>query len=270
MCSDVSRLRLDLLLVERGLLPSCEIARSEIMAGNVLVDEIKVQKAGHQVRRNADIRLLSKPRRYVSRGGYKLEKALDYFSIDVTGLTVLDAGASTGGFTDCLLQRGAARVYAVDVGYGQLAWSLRNDSRVIVKERTNIRYLAPEDLGERVDMVTADLAFLSLTKVVGTLAALGRPGAKYIFLVKPQFEVKAADIGKHGVVHSFQAHAGAIEGVVSAAVDAGLAATGLTFSPIKGPEGNIEYLLYLTGTAAGKLSQAEINHVVKEAEQALA
>ncbi|MDD3926260.1 MAG: TlyA family RNA methyltransferase [bacterium] len=270
MSSNGNRIRLDVLLLERGLVPSREVARSEIMAGNVLVDEVKVHKAGHQVKRDAAIRLLSEPRRYVSRGGYKLEKALDYFSIDVTGLTVLDAGASTGGFTDCLLQLGAARVYAVDVGYGQLAWSLRNDPRVVVRERTNIRHLTVDSLGEPVDLVTADLAFISLTKVVKTLSSLGKPGAVYLFLVKPQFEVGPADVGKHGVVRSFEAHARAVENVIAAAGDAGLTATGLTFSPIKGPEGNIEYLLRLTGAVSDPISKEDVSLVVNQAEQTLA
>ncbi len=237
--------RIDVLLVEKGLVPSREKAKSCIMAGLVFVQGEKVDKPGTLVNPAAEIRLREDALPYVSRGGFKLEKALREFSISLAGKTMVDIGASTGGFTDCALQQGAARSYAVDVGYGQLAWSLRQDPRVVCLERTNIRYVTKEQVPEEVDFISIDVSFISLEKVLPVADRLLKAGGCMVALIKPQFEAGREKVGRKGVVRDPLVHREVILGILQAALRLGLCPQGLTYSPIKGPEGNIEYLLFL-------------------------
>ena len=240
------KIRVDLLLVELGLAESRSRAQALILAGSVVVGDHSVQKAGDLVDANADVRLKGDTMPYVSRGGLKLERALDHFRIDVAGLRVLDAGASTGGFTDCLLQRGAKEVCAVDVGYGQLAWKLTQDPRVISMERVNVRHLDVTTLPFRPDLIVCDVSFISLTLVLPKLLEALGPGEKQLLLlVKPQFEVGKGEVGKGGVVREPEKRASAVEKCASAAAELGCTVVGVIESPITGPAGNIEYLLYL-------------------------
>ena len=239
------KIRLDRLLVERGLVPARERARALILAGQVLVNGIPVAKVGTLVPTEAAVILKSPDQPYVSRGGVKLAAALNSFSIDVNGQAALDVGASTGGFTDCLLQHGAARVYCVDVGYGQLAWRLRQDPRVVVLERTNIRYLPRDAIPEEVDLAVADVSFISLKLVLPQILQFLRPDGLIIALVKPQFEVGKGQVGKGGVVRDLQQQQQVVAEIQKFAQGLGLAAEGVIPSPILGPKGNQEYLLYL-------------------------
>ncbi|MGI9104327.1 MAG: TlyA family RNA methyltransferase [Terriglobales bacterium] len=237
--------RIDRLLVERGLTPSRERAQALILAGKVLVNEQKVEKPGHSVESDAAIRLLGEDLRYVSRGGLKLEAALQHWSITVSGNTCMDVGASTGGFTDCLLQHGAARVIAVDTGYGQIDLRLRNDARVRLLEKTNARYLRPEDVGEEVDLVAMDVSFISATQVLpAVIRAAGPRLASLVVLVKPQFEVGRELVGKGGIVRDPGAQEAAVEKVRVALREQGWGSTEVIESPILGAEGNREFLLY--------------------------
>ena len=236
------RRRIDVLLVEKGLAKSREQARALILAGEVLVNESVVDKAGALVNEDAAIRLLEKPP-FVSRGGIKLARALDQFGLDVTGLVALDVGASTGGFTDCLLQRGARRVYAVDVGYGQLDYRLRTDPRVVVMERRNARY--PFSLPEKVDLATVDISFISLEKVVPNVARWVKPGGVIVCLAKPQFEAGREQVGKGGLVKDPQIHARVLGRFISWAIAQGFRIGGLTPSPILGASGNREFFVLL-------------------------
>lgn len=238
--------RLDALLTARGLFESRAKAQAAIMAGQILVNEQKIDKPGTQVTEDAKIRILGDKLPFVSRGGLKLAKALKIFPISVEGKVVADIGASTGGFTDCALQNGAAKVYAIDVGYGQLAWKLRNDERVVNMERTNVRYLEKEQLTEMVDAATIDVAFISLDKVLPAVHKILKANGFVIALIKPQFEAGKENVGKKGVVRDPKVHEAVINNVISFAKNEGFGIAGLEFSPIKGPEGNIEYLLYLT------------------------
>jgi len=237
--------RLDKLMMERGLTPSRERAQALIMAGQVVVGEHTVDKAGQQVPIDSDIRIKGEILPFVSRGGLKLRKALDEFRIDVSGQVAIDVGASTGGFTDCLLQAGAEKVFAVDVGYGQLAWSLRQDTRVVSMEKTNIRNLLPEHLQQVPDLAVIDASFISLSKVLLPTVSLVKPGGSIIALIKPQFEVGKGEVGKGGIVRDPAAHEKAIEGVRQAALGLGLIVEGLCDSPIKGADGNREFLILL-------------------------
>lgn len=239
----MAKRRLDQLLVERGLYPSRERAQAAIMAGLVKIGDAVAAKAGMPVAEDAAITVAGEPHPYVSRGGLKLERALATFGVDPAGRVVLDAGASTGGFTDLCLQRGARLVYAVDVGYGQLAWSLRQDARVVVMERTNVRHLAPEALPEAPSLIVSDLSFISLGKVMPALVAVLAPGGEAITLIKPQFEVGKGQTD-HGIVRDPAAHRRVIEAVREAARAAGWRLVGLDHSPVKGPEGNIEFLAH--------------------------
>lgn len=253
--------RLDRLMAERGLAPSREKAQALIMAGQVLVDDRVVDKAGQQVSPEAGIRIRGEQLPYVSRGGLKLKGALDEFGLDVSGLLALDVGASTGGFTDCLLQAGAARVVAVDVGYGQLAWKLKSDPRVHSMERTNIRHLTPDRLGCRPDLAVIDASFISLSKVLPATVALLRPGGRIIALIKPQFEVGRGQVGKGGIVRDPAAHERAVAGVRQAAQELGLTVAGLCDSPITGADGNREFLILLDMPAdAGE--EGEVEHCI--------
>jgi len=241
------RQRIDLLLVERGLAESRAKAQALVLAGAVVAGERRVEKAGQLVDADLPIRLKegAAPRRYVSRGALKLEAALEAFAADPAGLRCADLGASTGGFTDLLLQRGAARVHAVDVGYGQLHPRLRDDPRVVVRERENARFLTAEALGEQVDLVVADLSFISLRLVLPAVRSILRPGGRALLLVKPQFEVGKGEVGKGGVVRDDEKRRAALEVVAAAARELGFAVEGHVESPIEGPAGNREWLLAL-------------------------
>jgi len=245
----VTRQRLDLLLVSRGLAPSRERARALVLAGQVRVNGSAAVKAGTPVAEDADVVVIGPDHPFVGRGGLKLAHALDAFHVDVTGRFALDIGASTGGFTDVLLQRGARHVVALDVGHGQLDWRLRNDPRVTVREHVNARYLAPGDLPEAVDVVTIDVSFISLTHILPVVPPLVAPGADVIALVKPQFEAGRDEVGKGGLVKDPGIHARVLEDVRAAARAVGLAPMADTPSPITGATGNQEFLLHLRGTA---------------------
>ena len=241
----MTKQRLDKLLLERDLAPSIEKARALIMAGQVVVGDHTVDKAGHQVATDADIRLRGENLPYVSRGGLKLRKALDEFGIDVFGLVAVDVGSSTGGFTDCLLQAGAVKVFAIDVGYGQLAWKLQQDPRVISMEKTNIRYVTPDQLDDVPILAVIDASFIALAKVLPATVGLLKPGSRIIALIKPQFEVGKGEVGKGGIVRDPAAHEKVIEDVRHTAHDLGLTVAGLCESPITGADGNREFLILL-------------------------
>ncbi len=262
--------RLDVLLVNRGLAPSREKAKAMIMEGNVFVGGNREDKAGMQFSTDCRIEIHGNTLKYVSRGGLKLEKAME-FGICLDGKICLDIGASTGGFTDCMLQNGAAAVYAIDVGYGQLAWKLRQDPRVICMEKTNIRYVKPEDIADTADFASIDVSFISLTKVLIPVKNLLGENGRIICLIKPQFEAGREKVGKKGVVRDKAVHEEVIEKIVDFALAEGFMVRGLTYSPIKGPEGNIEYLLFLekTGVQAEKEESVDITAVVNEAHGAL-
>lgn len=247
--SPVPKERLDVLLVNRGMAESREKAKAVIMTGNVFVNNEREDKAGQKFPEDVYIEIRGKKMKFVSRGGYKLDKAVSVFPIRLEGCVCMDVGASTGGFTDCMLQNGARFVYAVDVGTNQLAWTLRQDERVRSMEKTNIRHVVPEDIGEVVDFVSIDVAFISLTKVLEPVRELMRDGAEMVCLIKPQFEAGREKVGKKGVVRDKKVHREVIEEVIRYAGSLGFRILGLDFSPIRGPEGNIEYLLYLSKEA---------------------
>ncbi len=237
------RTRLDKLVLERGLAPTREKAQALILAGQIHLNGRRADKAGMPVPADARVELVGEPPRYVSRGGIKLEGALEDFSLGPTGKICLDIGSSTGGFTDCLLQHGAARVYAVDVGKGQLDWKLRQDARVAVREGINARHLKPEDIGEPVDWVTLDVAFISVAKILPAALACARPGATFLILVKPQFELSQKQVGKGGIVRDPALHRQAVEKVSQAAVEVGLDEIQVRESRLPGAEGNREFFL---------------------------
>lgn len=237
--------RLDVLLVNKGLATSREKAKAMIMAGNVFVAGQREDKAGTMVQEDAAIEIKGSTLAYVSRGGLKLEKAMKHFDLTLEGKVCMDVGASTGGFTDCMLQNGAVKVFSVDVGYGQLAWSLRQDPRVVCMEKTNIRYVTPEQIGDPVDFVSIDVSFISLTKVLGPVKELMKEGGQIVCLIKPQFEAGREKVGKKGVVREPETHLEVIVKVIEFARSLGFSVLNLEYSPIKGPEGNIEYLLFL-------------------------
>ena len=237
--------RLDVLMVRRGLAPSREKAKAMIMEGLVYVSGQKEDKAGMSFPEDADVEVRGSVLRYVSRGGLKLEKALQVFPVDLTDRICLDIGASTGGFTDCMLQNGAGKVYAIDVGYGQFDWRLRNDPRVVCMEKTNVRYVKPEDLPEKATFAGIDVSFISLTKVLPAVADLLCDCSELVCLIKPQFEAGREKVGKHGVVRDPAVWEEVIRKVARAARELCLKPCGLDYSPIKGPEGNIEFLIYL-------------------------
>lgn len=249
MQEKVKKERLDVLLVEKGLAPSREKAKAVIMSGIVYVEGSREDKAGAAFPVNVNIEVKGNTLKYVSRGGLKLEKAMREFNISLKEKVCMDVGASTGGFTDCMLQNGAVRVYSVDVGHGQLDWGLRNDSRVVCMEKTNIRYVTPEDIGEPVDFSSIDVSFISLTKVLLPVKNILGDKGKIVCLIKPQFEAGREKVGKKGVVRDKQVHKEVIEMVADYAKTIDLYPLMLDFSPVKGPEGNIEYLLYLSKNA---------------------
>ena len=242
----MAKKRLDILLVEQGLAESRQKAQATIMSGLVYVDGRKVDKAGTPTDESASIEVRGKALKYVSRGGLKLEKAMATFPITLTNRVAADIGASTGGCTDCRLQNGACKVYAVDVGYGQLAWSLRSDPRVVCLERTNARYLTAEQIPEPLDFASIDVSFISLKLILPALRPLMKEGGQVACLVKPQFEAGKEKVGKKGVVRDPAVHLEVLEHFLEHAAQADFHVAGLTYSPIRGPEGNIEYLGYLT------------------------
>lgn len=237
--------RLDVLLVKRNLAESREKAKAVIMSGIVYVDGQKEDKAGTTFEESVSIEVRGTTLPYVSRGGLKLEKAMTHFGVTLEGKICMDVGASTGGFTDCMLQNGAVRVYAIDVGHGQLAWKLRNDERVVCMEKTNIRYVTDDNIHDKIQFSSIDVSFISLTKVLEPVKALLADDGQVVCLIKPQFEAGREKVGKKGVVREKSTHLEVIESVISYAKSIGFGILNLEFSPIKGPEGNIEYLLYL-------------------------
>lgn len=261
--------RLDVLLVNKGLADSREKAKSIIMSGIVYVDNNKEDKAGSTFDVNANIEVRGNTLRYVSRGGLKLEKAMDNFGVTLDGKVTMDVGASTGGFTDCMLQNGAVKVYSVDVGHGQLAWKLRNDERVVCMEKTNIRYVTPEDIDDKIEFASIDVSFISLTKVLPPVKELLTDNGEIVCLIKPQFEAGREKVGKKGVVRDKKVHEEVIETIVSYARAIGFKTRALSFSPIKGPEGNIEYLLYITKDDKCEDIMFDIKALVEESHASL-
>ena len=237
--------RLDVLLVEQGLADSREKAKAIIMSGIVYVDNNKEDKAGTTFDETAKIEVRGNTLKYVSRGGLKLEKAMDHFGVELAGKVCMDVGASTGGFTDCMLQNGAVKVYSVDVGHGQLAWKLRNDERVVCMEKTNIRYVTPEDIDDKIEFASIDVSFISLTKVLPAVKKLLTDSGEIVCLIKPQFEAGREKVGKKGVVRDAAVHLEVLEHFLEHAKENNFTILGITYSPIRGPEGNIEYLGYL-------------------------
>ena len=253
--------RLDVLLVKRGLAPSREKAKAIIMSGIVFVDNEREDKAGTTFDEKVNIEVRGKTLKYVSRGGLKLEKAMDVFGVKIEGKTCMDVGASTGGFTDCMLQNGAVKVYSVDVGHGQLAWKLVQDDRVICMDRTNIRYVTPDQIDDVLDFASIDVSFISLTKVLLPVKNLLKENGQIVCLIKPQFEAGRDRVGKKGVVRDINVHKEVIEEVISFTKEIGFKVLGLDYSPIKGPEGNIEYLMFIGKT--GDNADININEIVE-------
>lgn len=260
--------RLDVLLTQKGLCESRAKAQALIMSGEVYVDGQKCDKAGTAVEESASIEIHGNHCPYVSRGGLKLEKALRDFGIDPNGWVCSDSGASTGGFTDCLLQKGAKKVFAIDVGYGQLAWSIRTDPRVVCMERTNIRYVTPEQLGEPLDFSVVDVSFISLRLVLPAIKALLKQTGQLVCLIKPQFEAGKDKVGKKGVVRDPTVHCEVLEGFLALAAELGLTVRNLTFSPVKGPEGNIEFLGHLSMLPEGAITP-DVRALVAAAHETL-
>ena len=264
--------RLDVLLVKKNLAESREKAKAVIMAGIVYVDDQKEDKAGSMFEETAKIEVRGSTLKYVSRGGLKLEKAMTHFGVTLDQKICMDVGASTGGFTDCMLQNGAVKVYSVDVGHGQLAWKIRNDPRVVCMEKTNIRYVTPEEIPDKIQFVSIDVSFISLTKVLGPVKALMEPDGQVVCLIKPQFEAGREKVGKKGVVRERSVHLEVIRMVAAFAGSIGFEALHLEFSPIKGPEGNIEYLLHLRNDAGGNVyenSSIDAEEIVNQAHETL-
>ncbi len=273
----MAKKRLDVLLCEHGLAESREKAKTIIMSGIVYVNGVKEDKAGSMFSEDGGelhIEVRGNTLRYVSRGGLKLEKAIDTFGVDVSGKVCMDIGASTGGFTDCMLQNGAVKVFAVDVGHGQLAWKLRNDERVICMEKMNIRYITPQDINnEMLDFASVDVSFISLDKVLPAAKPLLKADARMVCLIKPQFEAGREEVGKKGVVRDVKVHEKVVERISALSTELGFAVLGLTFSPVKGPEGNIEYLIYISNNKEDKdairVDRAQIEELVAKAHAVL-
>ena len=262
--------RLDVLIFEAGHAESREKAQALVMSGLVYANGQKQDKPGTQFDEKTEFEVRGKANKYVSRGGLKLEKAVEAFHLDLSGKTAMDVGASTGGFTDCMLQNGAARVYAVDVGYGQLAWSLRSDPRVVSFERTNIRYITRDEVPEPLDFVSVDVSFISLTLVLPVVKTFMKPGAHAVCLIKPQFEAGREKVGKKGVVRERSTHIEVIEKIVSFSTGLNFFVPGLDFSPVKGPEGNIEYLVHLVNTdRPAEITSEAIREIVGKSHEKL-
>ena len=264
--------RLDILLVKRNLAPSREKAKAMIMEGNVFVNNQREDKAGSSFDENVPIEIHGTTLKYVSRGGLKLEKAMNEFDLNLDGDICMDIGASTGGFTDCMLQNGASKVYAIDVGYGQFAWKLRNDERVVCLEKTNVRYVTHEQVPDEGDFASIDVSFISLTKVLPAVLGVLCEKGQMVCLIKPQFEAGREKVGKKGVVRDSSVHREVIEMIVEYVRTQSLGILGLDFSPIKGPEGNIEYLIYLDKSQSGMHEdevQARVDTVVAQSHKIL-
>lgn len=263
--------RLDILLVEKGICESREKAKTNIMAGLIFVDGQRVDKAGEKVKVDADIVFKGEKLKYVSRGGLKLEKAMKTFGIDLTDKVCMDIGASTGGFTDCMLQNSASKVFAVDVGYGQFAWKLRTDERVVCMEKTNIRYVTPEDIGVALDFASIDVSFISLRTIMPAVKALLGDKGEVVALIKPQFEAGRDKVGKKGVVRDKEVHLEVIDRIINFLIENELNVLGLSYSPIKGPEGNREYLVYFTKDKEkeGNFELSQIEDIVNESHSQL-
>lgn len=264
----MAKKRLDLLVVEQGLAESRQKAQALIMAGQVFIGDKRYDKAGISVDESERLELRGQALRYVSRGGLKLEKAMSAFPISLNGKTTADIGASTGGFTDCMLQNGAAKVYAVDVGYGQLAWSIRSDERVVCLERTNARYLTKDQIPDALDFASIDVSFISLKLILPALRPLMKEDGQIAALVKPQFEAGREKVGKKGVVRDPAVHLEVLEQFLVHADDAGFSVKGITFSPIRGPEGNIEYLGFLT-VGRGERYDGDLKALVAQSHETL-
>ena len=263
--------RLDVLLVDKGMCTSRERAKTNIMAGLIFVDGQRVDKAGEKVSVDADIVFKGEELKYVSRGGLKLEKAMNTFGIDLTNKVCMDIGASTGGFTDCMLQNHASKVFSVDVGYGQFAWKLRTDERVVCMERTNIRYVTPEDIGVPLDFASIDVSFISLRTIMPAVKNLLGDKGEVVALIKPQFEAGREKVGKKGVVRDIEVHLEVVNKIVNFLIENDFNVLGLSFSPIKGPEGNREYLVYFTKDKEkeGTFELSQIYDVVRESHSQL-
>lgn len=260
--------RLDIVLVDRGFAPSREKAKTMIMEGNVFVKGNREDKAGTKIDVDAEIEIHGQTLKYVSRGGLKLEKAMNNFGITLDDKVCMDIGASTGGFTDCMLQNGAKKVYSVDVGYGQFAWKLRQDERVVCMEKTNIRYVTPDDIDDRLDFASVDVSFISLTKVLGPAKELLNDDAQMVCLIKPQFEAGKDKVGKKGVVRDPEVHKEVIQTIVDFVTSIGFYVLHLDYSPIKGPEGNIEYLIHIS-TIEREGEDVSVDAVVSAAHSTL-
>lgn len=256
--------RLDILVLENGLASSREKARALIMSGVILVNGEREDKPGSVFSPDVKVTQKGKPLRYVSRGGLKLEKAIDVFGIDLKDRICFDAGASTGGFTDCMLQNGAAKVYAADVGYGQLDWKLRNDERVICMEKVNVRYLTPDMLNELCSFASIDVSFISLTLILPAVASVLDENGEIAALIKPQFEAGRENVGKKGVVRDKKIHFDVIKKIWGFTLEQGMYPAGLSFSPVKGPEGNIEYLLHIVKKEDGRLKEEDFCDIIKK------
>ena len=261
--------RLDVMMVNRGLAESREKAKAIIMSGIVYVDNIKEDKAGSTFDEKAQIEVRGNTLKYVSRGGLKLEKAMDCFGVSLAGKVAMDVGSSTGGFTDCMLQNGAVKVYSVDVGHGQLAWKLRNDERVVCMEKTNIRYVTPDDIEDRIAFASIDVSFISLTKVLPPVKELLTDDGEIVCLIKPQFEAGREKVGKKGVVRDQKVHVEVVEMIVDFARQIGFKTLDLSYSPIKGQEGNIEYILYITKDQTKENKEFDIKAMVEESHRCL-
>lgn len=246
--------RLDIAVFEQGYAPSREKAKAVIMAGQVYVNNQKVDKAGFELKEDDVLEVRGNTLKYVSRGGLKLEKAMQCFPIDISGKICMDVGASTGGFTDCMLMNGASKVYSIDVGYGQLAWKLRCDDRVVNLERTNFRYVDETNITDKIDFASVDVSFISLKLIFPNLKKFLKPGGKAVCLIKPQFEAGKEKVGKKGVVRDISVHLEVVNRVMQEAVDAGFSVLGLDYSPVKGPEGNIEYLMFLSSAVSPEIT----------------
>ena len=267
----MSGVRADVRLVELGLAPSREKARTLIMAGEVFIDTLRIDKPGAAVPEDALLTVKEQAIPFVSRGGLKLDKAVRKYGLDFTDMVTMDVGASTGGFTDCMLQNGAAKVFSVDVGRGQLDWKLRNDERVVCMEKTNIRYVTPDDVADRIQFSSIDVSFISLTKVLTPVRNLLTDDGQIVCLIKPQFEAGREKVGKHGVVRDKDVHIEVINKVIDYAMSIGFEILNLEFSPVKGPEGNIEYLLHLQKIAEPQIKEIPfiVENVVEKAHEVL-
>lgn len=263
--------RLDVLLVNHGYAQSREKAKAIIMSGNVFVNGEREDKAGATFEEEGiDLFIKENPLKYVSRGGLKLEKAMETFPIKLDGAVCMDIGASTGGFTDCMLQNGASKVYAIDVGHGQLAWKLRNDERVVCMEKTNFRYVTNEQVPEEIDFASVDVSFISLTKILPVAHALLKDEGEMVCLIKPQFEAGREQVGKKGVVRDPKVHEEVVNRIIEFTEDAGFEVLGLTYSPVRGPEGNIEYLQWIKKSdAKGVIGREDVIKVVSSAHETL-